>query len=528
MSGNLKSADADVVIVGAGPVGLVAACELARRGVAIRIIDKRSEPIAESRAVTVHARSLDMLDRMGVVKQLMSTGNKVSGMQMYASGRKLLRVPFNSVDSLYPFAVITPQTETERVLTEQLSSLGVTIERGVELVALTQDADAAHLCVRHADGSAERLDSGWVIGADGARSTVRRSVGSTMDGSFDGERYLLGDVVGDHALPLNSMYTFFAAAGPVVVLPMRDGRMRVLAQVPGAPRQPLNKHPTQDSLQAILDQRVGGIIIRTSRWLTEFETHRGHVPTYRYNRVFLAGDAAHLHPPAGGQGMNTGMQDAFNLAWKLAATVYGHGGDLLLDSYSAERHPIAMKVISFTTRLNRIATLSGLSRRIRDTAMWSLSHVRSIQHTMANEATEVNVAYPDSPIVVSRRPRSAKVQAGEHIPRLADADLQQHLDAVCRDVTGHVILTIAPYDVPRVATPAGAGKQVLVTTSYSHAHEYDSVVSDPTRSVAKRYGLERGGRVAVRPDGYIGAITDMTDTHTLPSYFAHLCSTPSP
>ena len=155
------------------------------------------------------------------------------------------------------------------------------------------------------------------------------------------------------------MHTFFSPDGPVVVLPMRDGRMRFLAQVHDAPGTPMNMHPTQDELQAIIDRRIGGIRVMHSHWLTSFEIHHARVPAFRWGRVFLAGDAAHIHSPAGGQGMNTGMQDAFNLAWKLAAVVDGAAGAALLDSYQAERAPVADQVIAFTDRLTRAGTLSG-------------------------------------------------------------------------------------------------------------------------------------------------------------------------
>jgi 2-polyprenyl-6-methoxyphenol hydroxylase-like FAD-dependent oxidoreductase len=521
------SQNTDVIVVGAGPVGLVAGCELARRGVRVRVIDKLAQPTDQSRAVAVHARSLDMFDRMGIVDEMLSTGIKAIAMQMYAGGRKLFRVPLGEVDSAFPFTLTTAQTETERVLGERLQSLGVTVERGVELMALTQDDNGVQLTLQ-AGGSTEQVGACWVVGADGARSTVRKMVGTKLAGSFAGERFLLGDVAAEHSLDLDSMHTFFSPDGPVIVLPMRDGRMRFLAEVHETPGSSMNVDPTQDELQAIVDRRIGGIRIVRSHWLTRFEIHHARVPAYRWGRVFLAGDAAHIHSPAGGQGMNTGMQDAFNLAWKLAAVIDGDAGDTLLDSYQAERAPVADSVITFTNRLTKAGTLSGVPRQIRDVVLRMLSRIPAARRVMAETAEEVNVGYKNSPIAVGRRLKHAKVVPGQHVPHVVDEAVQKQLRAACGPTTsGHVVLTVS---AGRVA-PAAGGEgqtQVLVTARETvpaaPVAGYDAVIADPSGVVAQRFGLNNGGRVVIRPDGYIGAIAALDDTTTVAAYFAKVRS----
>jgi 2-polyprenyl-6-methoxyphenol hydroxylase-like FAD-dependent oxidoreductase len=491
--------DPQVLVVGAGPVGLVAGAELARRGVRVRVIDKLSQPTDQSRAIAIHPRSLDMFDRMGIVDELVSTGIKAIAMQLYAGHTKLFRVPLGEVDSAFPFTLTTAQTETERVLNDHLESFGVTVDRGVELVALEQDDQRVHVTLRREDGSTEKVCASWVIGADGGHSMVRKMVGTKLAGSFVGERFLLADVDAEHQLDLDSMHTFFAPDGPVVVLPMADGRMRFLAEVHDAQ---LNINPTQDELQAILDRRIGGIRVLRSHWLTGFEIHHARVPAYRWGRVFLAGDAAHIHSPAGGQGMNTGMQDAFNLAWKLAAVIDGQAGDTLLDSYEAERLPIADDVIAFTDRLTKAGTLSGVPRRIRDVVIRMVSRVPAARRYMAETATEVNLSYQNSPIAVGRRPRRANVSAGEHLPHVADAEVQKQLGALLGPETGHVVLTI----------------------DGTHVTADDTVIDDPKGVVAQRFGLNNGGVVVIRPDSYIGAVAALHDTTTIADYFATLRS----
>lgn len=497
-----------VLVVGAGPVGLVAAAELARHGVPVRIIDKLSAPTDESRAIAVHARSLDMMARMGVVDTLIATGVKARGMEFYSGGGELFRVPLDEIDTAYPFSLNTPQTETERVLTEHLRSFGVTVDRAVELTGLSQDADAVRVGLRHGDGTNEELTVAWVIGADGAHSTVRHLVGEKLTGKFVGERFLLGDVDADHHLDPASMYTFFSPDGPVLAMPMRHGRMRVMAQVHDAPGTPLNLHPSLAELQGVVDGRgVTDITLVRAHWLTSFELHHAQVHQYRWGRVFLAGDTAHIHSPAGGQGMNTGMQDAFNLAWKLAAVIDGQPGEALLDSYHAERYPVAKAMIEATVRLSRGGTLTGPPQRIRNAVLKVLSHVGPFPRAMAEWAAEVNVGYPGSPIVIGH---------GAHFPYLGDNDLQRRLCAAWG--LGHTTVTVAG---ARTIPAAGQhGRQVLVADTDAPVTGYDIVIADAGQTLAHRLGLPNGGWVVVRPDGYIGAVAALDDSVTIDEYFA--------
>ncbi|MEH3140991.1 MAG: FAD-dependent monooxygenase [Mycobacterium kyogaense] len=514
---------AAVVVVGAGPVGLVAAAELARRGVSVRIVDKLAVPTDESRAIAVHARSLDMFARMGVVDALIATGVKARGMALYSGGDLLMRVPLDGVHAAYPFSLNTPQTETERVLTEHLASLGVEVERGVELVALSQDGDGVTVGLRHGDGTDENVTVAWVIGADGAHSAVRHLLGGRLRGSFVGERFLLGDVDAEHDLDPETMFTFFAPQGPVLAMPMRDGRIRVMAQVHDADGAPLNLHPRLEDLQTVVDDRVGGIDLVRAHWLTTFEIHHAQIDQYRWGRVFLAGDAAHIHSPAGGQGMNTGMQDAHNLAWKLAAVIHATAGDGLLDSYHAERHPVAQQVIESSDRLSRGGTVSGAGQHLRNALLKVASHVGPIPRAMADWAAEVNINYRRSPVVIEHSRRSGPVAAGDYFPPLGDSDVAHRLGAAWG--VGHAILTIATGDDAPPVSTLRHGRRILLTSDAGGPIRsgYDVSIADPQQHVARRLGLERGGgTVVIRPDGYIGAIATEHAPNVVDDYFATL------
>jgi 2-polyprenyl-6-methoxyphenol hydroxylase-like FAD-dependent oxidoreductase len=517
----MNTTPADVIVVGAGPVGLVAASELARRGVHVRVIDKRSGPTDESRAIGVHGRSLDMFDRIGIADELVATGIKTIAFQMYARLKPLFRVPLGGVDAAFPFMLTTAQTETERILREHLQAVGLTVEYGVELVGLSQQDGAVQLGLRHADGSTEEARAPWVIGTDGASSSVRELVGTKLEGTFSRWRWIVADVDADHHLDLDVAHMFLSAEGPVVAMPMRGGRMRFLAQV-HTPATPTRTEPTQDELQEIIDRRVGGIRVLRPHRLSYFQIHSAQVPRYRWGRVFLAGDAGHIHSPAGGQGMNTGMQDAFNLAWKLAAVIHGQAGDTLLDSYDAERYPVAQQVLRFSGELTRAWQMEGFPRRIRDVAVGLLSHVGPARRSMANVVEEVKINYEGSPIAVGDRPRGAKVAAGQYLPHVGDPAVYKQLRTVLgADNLGHTIVTVSS-DHPAPAAGGQGPTQVLVTRDDTPVAGYDTVIADPRGALANRLGLTNGGRIVVRPDGYIGAVTTLDDTTTIAGYFARI------
>ncbi len=515
----------DVLIVGAGPVGLIAAIELARRDVRVRIIDLLPEPTTESRAIIVHARSLEMLDRIGIREELDATGVHAQGMEFHADGRSLAQLAFDTVDSPHPYSLITAQTETERVLGAHLERLGVTVERGVQLVSLEQDDAGVRARVRGADGAEGEVAAGWLVGTDGGHSTVRDGVGDHLQGSFEGERFLMGDVEARHDLDRDLMHTFFSKAEPpLLVFPMLGERLRIIAQIPhGEPAG----DATLPRLQEACDARGGGVELTSSHWLTTFEIHHAQVGAYRHGRVFLGGDAAHIHSPAGGQGMNTGMQDAFNLGWKLARAVRGEASEALLDSYHDERHPVAARVITQTTRLTDVGTLRmPIARAIRNAGIHIGAGLSPVAHRLADSVEETDVAYRDSPVVSGARGTHGGPHPGDAAPDVPG--LGSSLAAALGAGTGHTALYIAGADgVPETLVRVGADRHVLVGDLGRGGVEFDTHIPDPGRLTAARYGLgDRGGLVLVRPDGYIGLRAELDDAEAVRDYLEAIGSPP--
>ena len=327
-----------VLVVGAGPVGMTLASELARYGVPVRIVDKAAQRTDKSKALVVWSRTLELLDRGGGSAPFVDAGFKAEAVNFIAGDKVIGRINMEGVQSPYPFGLMLPQSETERLLEERLRGLGVAVERRVELIAFKSNADGVEAVLRHADGREEAVSADWLVGCDGAHSAVRHGLGAPFAGETLKSDWMLADIhMTGYPCPDSETSVYWHHDGVFVIFPISPGRYRVVADLPpaGAEHPPT---PTLEQVQAIIDRRgPSGLMAFDPIWLAGFRINGRKVANYRWGRVFLAGDAAHVHSPAGGQGMNTGMQDAFNLAWKLALVVRKTCDEHLLDSYSPER-----------------------------------------------------------------------------------------------------------------------------------------------------------------------------------------------
>ena len=391
----------DVLIAGAGPVGLVMAIELTRYRVGVRIIDKAAQRTDKSKALVVWSRSLEVLARAGCSAGLVDAGYKVGTLNISANGKSIAKVSLEELPTPYPYGLMIPQSDTERVLDEFLNSLGVKVERTIELTRFTASNDKVVSTLRHADGAEEIVETPWLIGCDGAHSTVRHQLGMEFHGETSLINWILADIHLENTPRTTEVNVVWHSDGILVTFPIDETRYRVIADVGAVPENSNpSAEPTLEEVQAILDRRFPGEVRATDPiWLSSFRINERKVTDYRAGRVFLAGDAAHVHSPAGGQGMNTGMQDACNLAWKLVLVVRGIGSESLLDSYSAERSPIAEQVLKVTGRATSMATLTGkVKQSLRNHAAALVLGVPLVRKFTADAAAEISIGYPHSPL----------------------------------------------------------------------------------------------------------------------------------
>ncbi|MER7826771.1 FAD-dependent monooxygenase [Streptomyces sp. NPDC096097] len=373
----------DVAIVGAGPTGLALAVTLAGAGVDFVLLDKQAEGANTSRAAVVHARTLEVLDELdpsgALSGDLVGRGVRVRRFRIRDGARPLAAVDFDGLPTAHPYALMVPQYETEAVLLERLRALGGDVHRPYEVTAVTQDADGVTLTTATATATGETLRAAHVVGADGMHSVVREAAGIGFTGSAYGESFVLADVVMDWAPGPGEVTLAFGAAGPTVVAPLPGGHYRIVTAVAEAPAE-----PDLAFVQGLMDERVPGTaVVRELVWSSRFRIHHRIADRYRAGRLLLAGDAAHVHSPAGGQGMNTGIQDGYALGRALAT------GDL--DGYEARRRPVARRVVALTHRMTRAATVRNpLLRAARNALLPLLARVPALRDRLATELAELS------------------------------------------------------------------------------------------------------------------------------------------
>src|SRR5215467_3105512 len=391
-----NSLDTDVLIVGAGPVGLFLANECARRNMRWRLIEERSSQSEHSKALAIFPRTLEIFDMAGIVAPFLEKANRVTKVTVMIRDHKLAHMTFEPDESPYPFVAMVPQDVTERLLLEQLRRKGGDVEYEAKFILAEQDDQHVDVTIEN-KGKSTQVRAAVVVGCDGAHSAVRHQLNLPFEGAEYQGSFLLADVETNDALPADEMQLCPSEFGPVAIFPMSPTRRRVVATVENTE----GDVPSLDLVRKVLAQRAPGAIeARALHWSSYFRIHHRQVARMRQARMFIAGDAAHIHSPFGGQGMNTGLHDVWNQVWKLDLVVRGRGNDGLLESYSAERRPVIKHVIETTDFLTRaLGTPNKLAQTLRDAVIPMVSRLAPFQHAFVQRLSELGVAYRGSPIV---------------------------------------------------------------------------------------------------------------------------------
>jgi 2-polyprenyl-6-methoxyphenol hydroxylase-like FAD-dependent oxidoreductase len=527
--------ESDVLVVGAGPTGLTLAAQLHALGAAVRIVDRQPDRVHESRALAVQPRTLEVLRGLGIAQTLVERGNDTSQLQLHAGGRVVVVRLFDVglEDTAYPFLLFISQAETEAVLNEHLAQQGgVNVERHVELVEFEAGEDAVRCTLRRGDETTERLHARYLVGCDGAHSSVRSGAGIPFEGGAYPQTFVLGDLEVDGELEPDVGHAFLGESGMLFFFPLaRPASWRMLGmRPPGGQDEQERAEPALAELQAIADAFTSGSLrLRDPVWLTYFRLHHRHAARYRAGRVFVAGDAAHVHSPAGAQGMNTGIQEAWNLGWKLALVAKGIADEGLLETYEIERQPIGRFVLRFTDRAARIATSESRTLRLLRTELVPRLAPLVLRSSSARAygfrtLAQLRIQYRHSPAVQEGEPVLKRgPKAGDRLPDAPvarDGQTGWLQDAVA--TPGFHILLCGPtvgWDAVHLAAlQERYGGLVSVHRLVPEA--VPGVLHDRDGQAFTRLGVDGAAQFLVRPDGYIAYRSGGTELGGLDRYLA--------
>jgi 2-polyprenyl-6-methoxyphenol hydroxylase-like FAD-dependent oxidoreductase len=490
-----------VLIVGAGPTGLVLALWLTRVGVRVRIVDKTGEPGTTSRALAVQARTLELYRQLGLATTVVDGGVEIDTVNLWVAGRRVGRAVFGAMGaglSPFPYALIFPQDEHERVLIERLERAGVNVERRVELLGFEDTGSRVVARLRHADGAEETLETPYLAGCDGAHSTARETLGIGFPGGTYEHLFYVADVEARGPQMNRQLHGSLDEAEFIILFPLkREGHARLVGVV-------RDDADTGDGLawDDVSTELLGRISIAVERvnWFSSYRVHHRVADHFRRGRVFLLGDAAHIHSPVGGQGMNTGIGDAVNLAWKLADVLGERAGATLLDSYEPERIAFARRLVASTDRAFTLVTSRGpLARRIRINIVPRLfpflTSFKAVRRLMFRTISQIQVNYRGGPLSVGR---AGRVHAGDRLPWVEAVDNFAPLAALGWRV--HI------YGEPIPGIAAMCRARGLALDIF------------PWRTDMDRTGLVRNALYLVRPDGYVALADPDARTVTLQTY----------
>jgi len=490
----------DALIIGAGPTGLALGCELIKQGLKVRLVEKLPQATDQSRALALQSRTLEIFEKMGLIDRFLQRG-RIIRQANFSSNRKLISsIAFASyLKTSYPFLLVVPQAVTEEILADHFESMGGVVERRISLQAL----DKTRAILQHNEGSTETVDAKWVFGCDGAHSATRHLLNVPFKGIAFPETFALADVTMDISLATDQIHFFSHKKNFCMMVRLPEEKnYRVVAHT----GNPINIKEGIAFFESFIQQSTGHRVkITQADWMSLFTIQRRIATHMRVGNCFLLGDAAHIHSPAGGQGLNTSVQDAFNLSWKIALVHRGLAPDSLLDSYEKERLPVAKNVLKSTTLITYIMT-SGFLKKLLFPLAALLLKKETVKKHLAEGISELDIAYRDSPIIVKERDKHWKgPKSGERAP---DAPLS-HQERLFQRMR-HPLHTFLCF----------GGKELdpLLALIKSYSEVIHIVQLEPSSDAGRVYHADSPCFYLIRPDGVIGYRSRSLDRKGLTTY----------
>ncbi|QEY52821.1 FAD-dependent monooxygenase [Legionella longbeachae] len=525
----------DVLIVGAGPVGLFCANELTRQGLSCRIIDKKAQLSDKSKALALHIRTLDLLDDCGFLDEIIDKGLKVDGVLFKSKGKKLIDATFANLDADHNFLIDLPQDKTERVFYKGLIDKGLNVEWQTELTAVEETSNHVVSTLKLANGQNETIQSSWIIACDGSHSTLRKLVHAEFIGASIQQTWWLADLMIDWELPENKLILYVSDKGPLACFPMGEKRYRVVMT---APERIMHEAPSMEDIERAFKLRCSDkATLSDPLWISPFGIDHKQIQKYRYGRVFFAGDAAHIHSPMGGQGLNTGLQDIYNLSWKLALVHKGFAKDILLDSYHSERHPIAAAVLKKTGLMTYMIMIKNpMFIYLRNFIMHMATSFDFVKKAILYDLAELSVSYSKSSIVKTLG-RKTNFKIGEFLNNFPLIDVQtqekKELHQITQGTMHHLLLFTGTtgnqptilIEIAKVIEQRFNGllKAHIVLSQSETLLSFDniSVFIDENKKMHQHFSISQSIAVLIRPDKYLGLTQDPVDKDELLHYMEH-------
>jgi 2-polyprenyl-6-methoxyphenol hydroxylase-like FAD-dependent oxidoreductase len=486
-----QSAATEVLIVGAGPTGLVLALWLTRLGVRVRIVDKTAEPGTTSRALAVQARTLEFYNQAGLADAVVERGRKTIAANLWVAGKRAAHAVLGEMGaglSPFPYALIFPQDEHERMLIERLSEAGVQVERGTDLMRFDDAAGRVIAYLKRPDGEQERCEAAYIAGCDGAHSTVREALQIGFPGGVYEHLFYVADVEASGVAVNGELNIALDRSDFLIVFPLQgEGRARLIGTVREQAEHPRDELSWNDVSRRVLEWMP--INVGRVNWFSTYRVHHRVAGHFCMGRAFLLGDAAHIHSPVGGQGMNTGIGDAVNLAWKLAAVLHGEADASLLDSYEQERIAFARRLVATTDRaFTAVTSSSALARLIRlhivPLLLAPIYRSAAARRLMFRTVSQTAVNYRESSLSEGR---AGAVHGGDRLPWVKSA---------LNGSDNFAVLSSLAWQV-HIYGEANAGVRRVCDERGLRLHVF------PWRPEVGWTGLRRNAVYLLRPDGYV-------------------------